>query len=43
MSSLISAIFSGNVTVVIMLVIARAIVVFFCLPVHELCHGLAAY
>ena len=43
MSSLISAIFSGNVTVVIMLVIARAIVVFLCLPVHELCHGLAAY
>ncbi len=43
MSSLISAILSGDVTVVIMLVIARAIVVFLCLPVHELCHGLAAY
>lgn len=43
MSSLLSAMFSGNVTIVIMLVIARAIVVFLCLPVHELSHGLMAY
>jgi len=43
MSSIISEILSGNFAVVVYMVIARAIVVFLCLPVHELCHGLAAY
>lgn len=43
MSSLLSAIFSGNIYIAILLIISRAIVVFLCLPVHELCHGLAAY
>ncbi len=43
MSSIISAVLSGSFQVVVYMVIARAIVVFLCLPVHELCHGLAAY
>lgn len=43
MNSLFSAIRSGDVTLVIMIVVARAIVVFLCSPVHELSHGLAAY
>ena len=43
MSSILSAIFSGNMYYAVLMIIARAIVVFLCLPVHELCHGLAAY
>lgn len=43
MLSLFSAIREGNIALVLYYVIARAIVVFICLPVHELCHGLAAY
>lgn len=43
MSSIISAVLSGSFQVVVYMVIARAIVVFLCLPVHELSHGLAAY
>ena len=43
MDSLFTAIRSGDITIVIMLVISRAIVVFLCSPIHELCHGLAAY
>ncbi len=43
MLSLFSAIRNGELAIVLYYVIARCIVVFVCLPVHELCHGLAAY
>lgn len=41
--SLISSIMSGDVLTAIILIVSRAFVVFFCLPIHELSHGWAAY
>ena len=43
MLSLFNAIRNGELVIVLYYIIARCIVVFVCLPVHELCHGLAAY
>lgn len=43
MLSLFSAIRNGEIAIVLYYVIARCIVVFLCMPVHELSHGLAAY
>lgn len=42
-NSLLGYIFSGNVQMVLLLVLSRAFVVFVCMPVHELAHGWAAY
>lgn len=42
MSSILREILNGNYQAVIIIVIARAIVVFLCLPIHELCHAFAA-
>lgn len=41
--SLIRSIMSGDVFTVVILVAARAFVVFCCLPIHELAHGWMAY
>lgn len=41
--SLISSIMSGDVLSAIILIVARAFVVFCCLPIHELAHGWMAY
>lgn len=43
MISILSTIISGNIYLALLMIASRAIVVFLCLPVHELCHGLAAY
>lgn len=41
-NSLLGYIFSGNVKMVLLLVLSRAFVVFVCMPVNELAHGWAA-
>ncbi|MCC8016874.1 MAG: site-2 protease family protein [Clostridiales bacterium] len=43
MTSLISAILSGNLILAVIVILSRAFVVFVCMPVHELSHGWAAY